>query len=111
MMIILKSIEERINQSGSYENYKPLLTAKEELVEIKRLEDAGSPYVPETYNRYSQMKSQLDSKGNDIGKQYNDYANEWNEANPQMAKKYYDIANQLMYSAKWLKQRIEIQNN
>ena len=87
-------------QSGSYENYKPLLTAKEELVEIKRLEDAGSPYVPETYNRYSQMKSQLDSKCNDIGKQYNDYANEWNEANPQMAKKYYDIANQLMYSAK-----------
>ena len=82
--------------SGSYENYQPLLEARNELDEIKQLEDSGRLYIPETYNRYSQIESQLDNKCREIGKQYEDFAKGYIGLDEQEAQKYFNIAKQLI---------------
>lgn len=95
---------ESLIQSGTYEDYHPLLTAREELAEIKKLEDAGKAYVPESYNDFDILKNRLDSKCQEIGKQYEDLAltisNNYKEfGDPEdkdQALMYYSIVKQLI---------------
>lgn len=88
--------QQHINE-GSYQgkNYKVLLTAKEELDEIKRLEDAGREFYPDTYNRYDPMKSQLDKKMQEIGQKYANHAIGYIGLDDDMAKDEFKIAKQL----------------
>ena len=88
--------QQHINE-GSYQgkNYKVLLTAKEELDEIKRLEDAGREFYPDTYNRYDPMKCQLDKKMQEIGQKYANHAIGYIGLDDDMAKDEFKIAKQL----------------
>ena len=82
---------------ASYENnnYKDLFTAKEELAEIKRFEDAGHEFFPDTYKHYSSLKSQLDRKMQDIGLKYAKHAIGFIDLDIDMAKDELKIAKQL----------------
>ena len=95
---------ESLIQSGSYEDYKPLLTARKNLGEVKQLEDAGRPYLPETYNDYDNLKNQLDSKCQEIGRQFeslalscsNNYREFGDPEDKEQALMYYNIVKQLI---------------
>ena len=99
----VSSCEKNI-QIGSYEDYKPLLTARNEMEEIQKLEDAGKMYVPETYNHYSLLKSQLDSKCKQIGQEYEQLAMRCykqfedfgDEEDKTQALKYFNITKELI---------------
>ena len=84
-------------QAATYKEYQPLLTAKNELNEIQSLENAGKAYVPETYNHYSLLKTQLDGKCKEIGKQYEDLALKfYNLGEMNQAREYFNITKQLI---------------
>lgn len=84
--------------AGSYEanNYRVLITAQDELEEIKSLEEVGQQYYPDTYNRYPSLKNKLDKKKQKIVQQYEDLAKmcvKYN--NSEGAEKAYDIIREL----------------
>lgn len=80
---------------GDYGKYEILITAQDELEQIKNLEDAGQRYYPDTYNLYSSLKSQLDKKMQAVALKYADYAAGYIQIAPDMAVKNYDIVKEL----------------
>lgn len=83
--------------AGAFENgkYVKLLSAQEELDEIKKLEEAGRQYYPDAYNHYAAMKSQLENKMQSIGQRYADHALGFIELDPDMAVEEFTIAKKL----------------
>lgn len=84
--------------AGSYDdnNYRVLITAQDELEEIKSFEEVGQRYYPDTYNCYSSLKNKLDKKIQEIVQQYEDLAKmciKYN--NSEGAEKAYDIIREL----------------
>jgi len=92
---LVESCQTNINK-GTYENYKPLLTAREELNQVKQLEDQGKAYDANTYNHYANLNNQLDSKCNEIGRKYEELALEFIELDEQQALDNFEIVRQLI---------------
>lgn len=92
----VKECQTSIN-AGEYENgqYVKLLQAQDELKEIKRLEDEGQQYYPDTYNRFEPMKRQLEDKMQMVGKRYADHALGFINLDPEQALQEFDIAKKL----------------
>ena len=91
----VESCQKHIN-AGEYGDYQPLLTAKAELKEVKRLEDQGKDYMAETYNQYTKLNRQLDSKCNAVGREYENLAHGLVGLDDQQALEYFEIVKKLM---------------
>lgn len=91
----VESCQLHINE-GKYGDYQPLLTARKELETIKQFEDQGKALIPETYNHYVNLNSQLDSKCNQIGKQYEELALGFIDLDDEQALENFEIVRKLI---------------
>ena len=92
----VESCQLHIN-AGKYGDYQPLLTAREELNTVKQYEDQWKDIMPEAYNHYTNLNSQLDSKCNEIGRQYEELALGFIDLDDnQQALKYFEIVKKLI---------------
>ena len=92
---VVESCQQHINEA-KYGNYQPLLSARDELQSVKQYESQGKELIPETYNHYTNLNSQLDNKCNEIGRKYEDFAMECYGFDDKQALESFEIVKQLL---------------
>ena len=91
------SCKKHINE-GKYGDYKPLLTARTELKEVKQLEEQGKEYLPETYKEYTNLNRQLESKCDAVSRKYEEFAIKSMGTDNDQALEYFEYAKEVMPS-------------